>query len=52
MAVATKTPECSQPLIVESQNAHLWVPLGVNSPVINDGVSGQVGADLLICPKT
>lgn len=36
MAVATKTRECSQPLIVESPDEHLWVPLGVNSPVMND----------------
>lgn len=40
MAVATKTPACFQPLITETQNERLWMPLGVNSAVVD-------GADLL-----
>lgn len=36
MAFAIKTPECFQPLIVESQNERPWMPLGVNSPVVDD----------------
>jgi len=35
MAAAAKTTECFQPLMVESQNESLWMPLGINRPLVD-----------------